>query len=85
MTREVSYMEYPPSDNINASSSSKGGYVEGVITYMVMDHLEVKPMSIISAITLLTKFNVRDLGAVEEKVVDFGMDEVYTIAFPLAF
>jgi hypothetical protein len=27
----------------------------------------------------------RDLGAVEEKVVDFGMDDVYIIAFPLAF
>jgi len=43
---------------------------------MVMDNLEVKPMSAISSITLLTKFNVRDLGAVEEKVVDFGVDEV---------
>jgi hypothetical protein len=44
---------------------------------MVMDNLEVKPMSAISSITLLTKFNVRDLGAVEEKVVYFGVDELY--------
>jgi len=63
--------------SIKASSSIEGGYVKGVITYMVMDDLEVKPMSIISAITLLTKFNVRDVGAVEEKVVDLGMDEVW--------
>jgi hypothetical protein len=76
MTSEVSYLEYTPSDNINTSSSSEGGYVKGVITYMVMDDLEVKPMSTISSITLLTKFNVRDLTAVEEKVVDLGMDEV---------
>jgi hypothetical protein len=76
MTLEVSYVD-PPSDNIKASSSSEGGYVKGVITYMVMDDLEVKPMSIISAINLLTKFNVTDVWAVEEKVVDFGMDEVY--------
>jgi hypothetical protein len=54
--------------------------VKGVITYMVMDKLEVKPMSTISSITLLTKFNVRDVRAVEEKVVDFGMDEVQATA-----
>jgi hypothetical protein len=82
MTTELSYVD-PPRD-IKASSSSEGGYVKGLITYMVMDDLDVKPMSTISAITLLSKFNVTDLGAVEEKVVDFGMDEVY-IAFPLAF
>lgn len=74
MNYELRYVEYPPRD-IKASSS-EGGYVKGLITYMVMDDLEVKPMSAISAITLLSKFNVRDIGAVEEKVVDFGMDEV---------
>jgi len=73
MTTELSYVD-PPRD-IKASSSSEGGYVKGLITYMVMDDLDVKPMSTISAITLLSKFNVTDLGAVEEKVVDFGMDE----------
>ncbi|GLT60933.1 hypothetical protein SLA2020_336720 [Shorea laevis] len=77
MTSELSYVD-PPSD-IKASSSGEGGYVKGVITYMVMDNLEVKPMSTISSITLLTKFNVRDLGAVEEKVVDFGIDEVLSL------
>jgi hypothetical protein len=55
--------------------------VKGVITYMMMDDLDVKPMSIISAITLLSKFNVRDVGAVEEKVVDLGMDEVWQSPF----
>ncbi|XP_059458473.1 uncharacterized protein LOC132188080 [Corylus avellana] len=75
MTTKLSYVEFPPTD-IKASSSGEGGYVKGVISYMVMDNLEVKPMSTISSITLLTKFNVRDLGAVEEKVVDLGMGEV---------
>jgi hypothetical protein len=82
MTSEVSYVD-PPSD-IKASTSSinEGGYVKGVITYIVMDDLDVKPVSTnisditISAITLLGKFDVRDVGAVVEKVVDFGMDEV---------
>ncbi|KAL3521034.1 hypothetical protein ACH5RR_019183 [Cinchona calisaya] len=50
-------------------------FVEGVVTYMVMDDLEVKPMSAISSIALLNKFNVKEVGALEEKVVDLGMDE----------
>jgi hypothetical protein len=54
----IYYLEYAPGDNINAFSSNEGGYVKGLITYMVMDYLEVKPMSTISSITLLTKFNV---------------------------
>jgi hypothetical protein len=74
MTHELSYVD-PPKD-IKTFSSSEGGHVKGVITYMVMDDLQVKPMSAISATTLHSKFNVRDVGAVEEKAVDFGMDEV---------
>ena len=84
MSNEVRYVEYPPRD-IKASSSSVGGYVKGVITYMVMDDLEVKPMSAISSISLLTKLNVTDLGAVEERVVDLGVDEVYIALIPFLF
>lgn len=62
---------------------SKGGYVKGMVTYMVMDDLEVKPMTTISGLTSLKEFNVEEIGAVEEKVVDLGMDEVlfYTKCF----
>ncbi|KAA3481717.1 DUF674 domain-containing protein [Gossypium australe] len=56
-------------------ASDDGGFVKGVVTYMVMDDLAVKPMSTISSITMLNKFNVTDVGALEEKVVDFGMNE----------
>ncbi|KAM3698133.1 hypothetical protein ACJW31_06G165600 [Castanea mollissima] len=42
--------------------------------YLVMNDLEVKPLSTISVITLLNKFHLED-GDLEEKVVDFGMDE----------
>ena len=48
-----------------------------MVTYMVMDDLEVTPMSTISSIALLTKFNVRDVGALEEKVVKVGVEEVF--------
>ncbi len=64
----------PPSAT-NTPSSSEGGYVKGVVTYMVMDDLEVKPMSTISGITLISKL-VKEVGALEEKVVDLDMDEV---------
>ena len=75
MTREIRFVD-PPSAVSTGSSSSEGGYVKGVVTYMVMDNLDVKPMSTISSITLLNKFDVKEIGALEEKVVELGMDEV---------
>ncbi|PQQ12359.1 protein-tyrosine-phosphatase MKP1 isoform X2 [Prunus yedoensis var. nudiflora] len=40
-----------------------------------MDNLEVKPTSTISSIAMLNQFKVKEVGALEEKVVDLGMDE----------
>ncbi|GLT88970.1 hypothetical protein SLE2022_069760 [Rubroshorea leprosula] len=59
------------------SPTIPGGYVKGgVAKYMIMDNLEVRPISTISGITImLNQFNVKDLGALEEKVVDVGMDQ----------
>ncbi|KAL9143479.1 hypothetical protein ABFS82_14G239700 [Erythranthe guttata] len=51
------------------------GFVKGVVTYMVMDDLVVTPMSTISSITLLNKFNIKEVGSLQEKVVDLGMAE----------
>ncbi|PQQ18462.1 uncharacterized protein Pyn_37646 [Prunus yedoensis var. nudiflora] len=42
---------------------------------MVMDDLEVKPMSTFSSIAMLNKFNVKEIGALEEKAVNLGMEE----------
>jgi hypothetical protein len=44
---------------------------------MVMDDLEVKPMFNISFLTLLNQFNVEHVGAIEEKVVELGLNEVW--------
>uniref|UniRef100_A0A7N2R9V6 DUF674 domain-containing protein n=1 Tax=Quercus lobata TaxID=97700 RepID=A0A7N2R9V6_QUELO len=73
MSRKLNFVD-PPS-SINPGSSSEGGYVKGVVTYMVMDNLVVNPLSAISSITLLNNFNVKEVGNLEEKVVDLGMDE----------
>ncbi|XWS07820.1 hypothetical protein CRYUN_Cryun41cG0024300 [Craigia yunnanensis] len=59
----------------SSSSEAEGGFVKGVVTYMVMDDLMVEPMSTISSIALLKRFNVKDVGALEEKTITFGMDE----------
>ncbi|KAL2239869.1 UNVERIFIED_CONTAM: hypothetical protein Sindi_0628100 [Sesamum indicum] len=71
MTIVVAYVANPRVQE----TDDEGGFVKGVVTYMVMDNLEVKPMSTISSITLLNKFNVKEVGLVQEKVVNLGMYE----------
>jgi len=58
-------------------SSSDKGYVKGMVRYMVMDDLEVKPMFNVSFLTMLNQFNVEHVGAIEEKVVELGLNEVW--------
>ncbi|KAI3461377.1 hypothetical protein Pfo_018040 [Paulownia fortunei] len=74
MTVNLPYVAPPTVQQ--ASASGEGGFVKGVVTYMVMDDLVVTPLSTISSVTLLNKFNVKEVSALEEKVVNFSMDEV---------
>ncbi|GKU91860.1 hypothetical protein SLEP1_g5674 [Rubroshorea leprosula] len=53
------------------------GFVKGVVTYIVMDNLEVKPMSTISSISILNEFNIKEVSSLEERVVDVGMDQAF--------
>ncbi|PON75319.1 hypothetical protein PanWU01x14_042860 [Parasponia andersonii] len=53
-----------------------GGYVKGVVTYMVMDDLGVKPMSTTSSVSILKKLNVKDVGVLEERTVKLGLNEI---------
>ncbi|KAL2932573.1 Netrin-G2 [Bienertia sinuspersici] len=75
----LNYVGPTGAQNNTASSSSNGGgsggFVKGVVTYMVMDNLEVKPMSTISGITLMNKFSVKDVSSLEEKEVQVGLNE----------
>jgi hypothetical protein len=48
---------------------------------MVMDDLVIQPMSTISSITLLNKFNVKEIGTLQETVVEMGMEEVKYIPY----
>ncbi|XP_055830284.1 uncharacterized protein LOC129899364 [Solanum dulcamara] len=58
---------------------STSGFVKDMVTYMVMDDLVIKPMSTISSITLLNKFNVKDVSFLQEEVVNFGMEEALNL------
>ncbi|XP_014512016.1 uncharacterized protein LOC106770737 [Vigna radiata var. radiata] len=59
----------------NEISAEKNGFVKGVVTYMVMDDLAIQPMSSISSITLLNKFNVKEVGTLQETVVELDMNQ----------
>ncbi|KAF0924082.1 hypothetical protein E2562_008409 [Oryza meyeriana var. granulata] len=82
MATEVALM-LPSAPQAQGSSSSavgggneeSSGYVEGLVTYMVTDGLEVTPMSAISSITLINKFSVGKDVELAEKFVIVGMDE----------
>ncbi|CAO2208952.1 unnamed protein product [Urochloa humidicola] len=58
-----------------ASTIAGTGFVQGIVTYTVMDDLKVAPMSTISGITLLNTFGVTDIGTLQEKTVQLGYDE----------
>ncbi|XP_071937646.1 uncharacterized protein [Coffea arabica] len=73
MTIRMTYVAPPAAQE--ASAGDEGGFVKGVVTYMVMDDLVVQPMSTISSIALLNRFNVKEVGALEEKFVNLGMNE----------
>ncbi|XP_040369352.1 uncharacterized serine-rich protein C215.13 isoform X3 [Rosa chinensis] len=64
-----------PTTTAGTSGAVATGYVKGVVTYMIMDDLEVKPMSTISSITMLNRLNIKDVEALEEKVVELAMDK----------
>lgn len=46
------------------------------VTFMLMDDLVIHPFSPISIVTLLNKFDFKQVHNLQEMVVEFGMDEV---------
>ncbi|KAL8515923.1 hypothetical protein ACS0TY_014574 [Phlomoides rotata] len=62
----------PPPQHLVEQQGYSGGFVKEVVTYMVTDDLVVNPMSTIS---LLKKYNIKNVCALEEKVVNLGVNE----------
>ncbi|XP_030509355.2 uncharacterized protein LOC115724041 [Cannabis sativa] len=79
VNKVLTFVPPPKYAKVGGSSSSgaevEGGFVKGVVTYMIMDDLEVKPMSTISSIAMLNTFNVKEVGALQEKTVSVGINE----------
>ncbi|CAN1269170.1 hypothetical protein LINPERPRIM_LOCUS13484 [Linum perenne] len=70
MSSGLTFMGSDSVKNVN-----EGEFVKSVICYMVMDDLQVKPLSPISIDTLFNKLNIQQAGSLEEKVVEIGIDE----------
>ncbi|KAE8670702.1 tyramine N-feruloyltransferase 4/11-like [Hibiscus syriacus] len=75
MSSPATFVNPPNKVSTASSAANEGGYVKGLVTYTILDDLRVTPMSTISSITMLNKFNVKQVDALEEKVVDVSMDE----------
>ena len=73
MSREITYVK-PISYH-----EEDVGYVKDLVTYIVMDDLSIMPMSNIPTTTLLKKFNIKDMGTLEEKLITFNVSEVIYI------
>lgn len=52
------------------------GFVKEMVRYMVMDDLVVTPMSNVTSLALLNKFNVKGVDSLEEMTVYLGLIEV---------
>ncbi|KAH0462367.1 hypothetical protein IEQ34_009942 [Dendrobium chrysotoxum] len=79
MVTEAAFVD--PSGSTSSATGTEtggenaGGFVKGVITYMISDDLEVTPMSAISSITLMNRFGMKNDIQLMEKVVAIGMKE----------
>ncbi|KAK9019474.1 hypothetical protein V6N11_053994 [Hibiscus sabdariffa] len=75
MTSPATFVNPPNKVSTASPAASKGGFVKGVVTYTILDDLTVTPLSTISSITMLSKFDIKQVDALKEKVVNVGMDE----------
>ncbi|PQQ08536.1 uncharacterized protein Pyn_06319 [Prunus yedoensis var. nudiflora] len=65
ISTQVFYVAPPPEPTGVMCGNIKGGYVKSEVMYMIMDDLEVKPMSTVSSITLLKTLNFKTVDAFE--------------------
>ncbi|RVW49473.1 hypothetical protein CK203_111155 [Vitis vinifera] len=76
---EVEHTSLCYSSFFNPSSSRSYGHVQGLVSYMVTDDLSITPMSLTETMALFKKYNIEEVGVLEEKVVAIGLDEALQI------
>lgn len=74
MSREFTFIASSSSKYEYMPSPSSSGYVKGLATYMVMDNLDVTPLSTRSAVSLF-KSHARDVASFVWKHVQVGPNE----------
>ncbi|CAK7325619.1 unnamed protein product [Dovyalis caffra] len=75
LNQEVKFVVTNCSTSTDRSTSDQGGYVKGLVAYMVTDDLSVSPMSMVSGVGLLNKLNIKDFSVLKERVVEFGISQ----------
>ncbi|CAK7325623.1 unnamed protein product [Dovyalis caffra] len=75
LNHEVTFVGTSCSTSKYRSTGDQGGYVKDLVTYMVTDDLSVSPMSMVSGVSLLNKFNIKDFGVLEERAVEFEITQ----------
>ncbi|GMI80677.1 hypothetical protein like AT5G43240 [Hibiscus trionum] len=60
---------------VNLQNNVGEGFVKEAATYMITDDLVVRPIATSSIVTLLNKYNIKDVRDLEEKVIAVGVDE----------
>ncbi|CAM8952217.1 unnamed protein product [Rhodiola kirilowii] len=75
-TDKCTYCSHSMYKDVKCLYSSPAGYVKEAVTYMVMDDLEVKPMSsTISVMSLLNTLDIKDVGELKENTVTIDKAE----------
>ncbi|KAB2010562.1 hypothetical protein ERO13_D10G220060v2 [Gossypium hirsutum] len=61
--------------NNGVPDSGEEAFIKRAATFMILDDLVVRPMYTNSIITLLDKFNIKDVNDLEEKTIGVGVNE----------
>ncbi|KAK0592861.1 hypothetical protein LWI29_026766 [Acer saccharum] len=64
-----------PSHMNSPGLPDNGGFVKGMVTYIVTDNLEFKAMTTKEFCTLLNKLSIKDVTELDEVVVEIVPDE----------
>ncbi|TXG49693.1 hypothetical protein EZV62_025568 [Acer yangbiense] len=66
---------------VTSKVSNSSGFIKDLVTYIVTDNLEFKPMSAANVVSLFSKSSVKvkEVSELEVKVVEFGADECLKI------
>nr|TKS16854.1 hypothetical protein D5086_0000016850 [Populus alba] len=66
LSQEVKFVGTNDSTSTDTPTSDlAGGYMKGLVTYMVTDDLSLSPMSMVSVVGLLNKIEIKDFSVLE--------------------